>query len=472
MNARVQPLLIFQSTQSHVVSCVTLRSNSMVFRRVLNSFGGASTAVPSVSTPPEPVAETRVQGVSGWKGLEQWRRLPVEERRVWGKNTPVVENEPVLGGGLEFLRKNETPDINVHELAKWGELVLATTDPLEKALFTHQAFRLWKMGEMQIGVGVAPDNPGRPSKPQLVPPREVPGPKDTDLTPSAHAMHNLAHIELNAIDLAWDTLVRFSHASDELGRQFFADFLHVADDESRHFRWCLQRLNELGFSYGDIPAHNLLWKDCMRTSGSVKARLAVIPMIQEARGLDASPRLVKRLSGLADNRSAAIVRRIGEEEIAHVGVGVTWFLRVCEQLQIDPGVTFQEMIDECNIELHGPFNHTARARAGLQREWYDKSEAESSNSGPVDSTRYHCQSPPREGSTTEVAGVKILKEESVDESKKEAGDGSPSLHPSSKDAPTSLTTEGQNSRSTSSLLPEVYERLALLVAMEKDNATV
>ncbi|BBN17207.1 hypothetical protein MPTK1_7g12790 [Marchantia polymorpha subsp. ruderalis] len=461
MNAKLHPLLLFQSPRSCIYFSFSPKSTSMLGRRALSSVTTQSATVAPSLSPTETVIKRPVQTVSEWKGLEQWRSAPIDERRVWGKSTPAVEKEPVLGGGLELIRQDEKPEINVSELAKWGEFILATPDPLEKAFLTHQAYRLWHQGDMQIGTGAAPDAPGRPSKPQLVPPREVPGPKDTELSASAHAMHNLAHIELNAIDLAWDTVVRFSYASEELGRQFFADFLHVADDESRHFRWCQQRLNELGFSYGDMPAHNLLWKDCMRTSGSVKSRLAVIPMIQEARGLDASPRLVKRLSGLADHRSAAIVRRIGEEEVAHVGVGVTWFLRVCEKLQIDPGLTFKEMMVECNIELHGPFNHTARARAGLQREWYDNSEAtESTESGPGDASRYHCQDPP------------AVKQTSVPELQREAQveDGRARLHPSSTDASKIAASDVKINGTSGSVLPEVYERLALLVAMEKDNA--
>ena len=102
----------------------------------------------------------------------------------------------------------------------------------------------------------------------------------------------------------------------------------MADDESRHLGWCLQRLAELGHAYGDLPAHDLLWEGAAASAADVTARLAVVPMSQEARGLDAGPRLVKRLVGLGDNRTAAVVRRIAEEERAHVAVGVVWFQQV------------------------------------------------------------------------------------------------------------------------------------------------
>lgn len=218
-------------------------------------------------------------------------------------------------------------------------------------------------------------------------------------------LHNLAHVELNAIDLAWDTVARFSPFFDVLGRNFFDDFAHVADDESRHFLWCSQRLAELGFKsvrfqsfklligicfknltfmiflffsrYGDIPANNLLMRECEKTSNNVAARLAVIPLvqvvshssnthgitlyftgdtnlfkpdnsiihtnlvIQEARGLDAGPRLVKRLTGFGDNRTSKIVAKIAEEEVAHVAVGVDWFLSVCRKMNRAPSPTFR-----------------------------------------------------------------------------------------------------------------------------------
>ncbi|KAJ7296762.1 hypothetical protein O6H91_Y099800 [Diphasiastrum complanatum] len=204
-------------------------------------------------------------------------------------------------------------------------------------------------------------------------PRKIPHPKASALPPNAHMLHNLAHIELNAIDLAWDTVVRFSYASSQLGTQFFADFAHVADDESRHLCWCLQRLSELGFRYGDMPAHNLLWRDCHKTSEHVDARLAIIPMVQEARGLDAGPRLVERLIGLDDNRSAGIVQCISEEEVAHVAVGVSWFYRVCSQQGIEPSLRFKDLMISNGVTLKGPFNYAARTMAGIPRDWYDAS---------------------------------------------------------------------------------------------------
>lgn len=256
-------------------------------------------------------------------------------------------------------------------LAEMGAMVLSTTDPLTKSRLSHLAYSRWRREKLPIGASEPPDRPARPSKPQLVSPKEIPAPKNSGLPLNAYMLHNLAHVELNAIDLAWDTVVRFSPYHDLLGDMFFSDFAHVADDESRHFAWCSQRLAELGFSYGDMPAHNLLWRDCKKSSDNVVARLAVIPLVQEARGLDAGPRLVQKLIGFGDCKTSKVVAKIAEEEVAHVAVGVYWFVGVCQQMGRAPCPTFRDLLKEYNVEVKGPFNYIAREEAGLPREWYD-----------------------------------------------------------------------------------------------------
>jgi uncharacterized ferritin-like protein (DUF455 family) len=172
------------------------------------------------------------------------------------------------------------------------------------------------------------------------------------------------------VDLAWDTVVRFSPA--RLPRELFDDFARVADDESRHLRWCLQRLEELGHPYGSMPAHNILWEGAQHSSSAVTDRLVVIPLIQEARGLDAGPRLADRMVGCGDNRSAAIVRRISEEELAHVAVGVAWLTRLCEAQSVQPGDAFREVVSRLYPEgvPKGAYNVHAREKVGLPQEWY------------------------------------------------------------------------------------------------------
>ncbi|CAK8536352.1 unnamed protein product [Lathyrus sativus] len=300
--------------------------------------------------------------VSPWSGLHSWRHSPLNENRNWGPLGPHPAQEPDL---------NDSPFGEASSLAEFGSIVLSTTDPLTKSHLSHVAYSLWRRHNVPIGLSDPPSRPARPEKPILVSPREIPAPKNSGLPLNAYLLHNLAHVELNAIDLAWDTVVRFSPYSDLLGEGFFADFAHVADDESRHFSWCSQRLAELGFKYGDMPAHNLLWRECEKSSDNVAARLAVIPLVQEARGLDAGPRLVQKLVGFGDNRTSKIVARIAEEEVAHVAVGLCWFLSICQKMNRTPDSTFKDLLKEYNVELKGPFNYAAREEAGIPRDWYD-----------------------------------------------------------------------------------------------------
>ncbi|KAI3996860.1 hypothetical protein MKX01_021136 [Papaver californicum] len=301
-----------------------------------------------------------------WTGLQIWRESSLNNNRTWGSNGP--EQAP--------LSQTDDNDViaSASSLSELGTLVLSTSDPLTKCKLSHLAYTRWRRENLPLGVSTPPDRPARPPKPNLVSPKEVPAPKKSGLPLNAYMLHNLAHVELNAVDLAWDTVVRFSQYHDVLGDGFFADFAHVADDESRHFSWCSQRLAELGVSYGDMPAHNLLWRECEKSSGDVAARLAVIPLVQEARGLDAGPRLVQKLIGFGDRRTSNIVSRIADEEVAHVAVGVFWFISVCQRLGRVPCVTFKDILKEYNVEVKGPFNYSAREEAGLPRHWYDDSK--------------------------------------------------------------------------------------------------
>uniref|UniRef100_A0A0D9UYA3 DUF455 domain-containing protein n=1 Tax=Leersia perrieri TaxID=77586 RepID=A0A0D9UYA3_9ORYZ len=300
-----------------------------------------------------------------WPGLHAWRRAPPSDLRTWGPHGPCAspDADEVEAGSYEAGAASS--------LAEMGALVLSTADPLSKARLTHTAFSRWVAG-LPVGVAGAPDHPARPDKPIVVTQKEITTHKQMGVPLNAYMLHMLAHVELNAIDLAWDTVVRFSPLHDTLGDGFFADFARVADDESRHFRWYSQRLNELGFSYGDMPVHNLLWRECAKTSSDVSARLAVIPLVQEARGLDAGPRLVQKLLGFGDHRSAEIVTKVAEEELAHVSVGLHWFLKVCQMMDRVPDATFRDLIKEHDVVLKGPFNYPARNEAGIPREWYEE----------------------------------------------------------------------------------------------------
>eukprot|EP00210_Caulerpa_lentillifera_P004551 g4341.t1 len=257
-------------------------------------------------------------------------------------------------------------------LPECGELVLRTADPIRKAQLTHRIYSDLKDDKIAIhGIGFAPDWPARPVKPKLVSPKEVPSIGDSDLPRSVFTLHNLAHIELNAIDLAWDTLVRF--APLRLWDDFYIDFAHVADDESRHFCWCEQRMNELGHHYGDQPVHSILWRSAQDSHQDVTARLALVSMGQEARGLDEGPRLASRLLSLKDTSSARLVEQIAHEERAHVAVGLEHFLKILHLLDEDPGVVYRGWIQHLSpFLMSGKFDHGARGEVGLPQSWYDQ----------------------------------------------------------------------------------------------------
>ncbi|KAL6770323.1 hypothetical protein ACKKBG_A34500 [Auxenochlorella protothecoides x Auxenochlorella symbiontica] len=194
-----------------------------------------------------------------WPGLEPWRQSGVNELRGWGRKGP--QSVPITPG---------TPALECRWrcLADAAVAVLQTPDPAQKAALTHAAWHAVSNGSLPVGgepAAAPPPFPARPPRPQLVAPKQVPTAKASRLPLPAYMLHSLAHVELNAVDLAWDTVARFAAAP--LPRAFFLDFARVADDESRHLLWCLQRLGELGHAYGDMPAHSVLWEGAQASAG-------------------------------------------------------------------------------------------------------------------------------------------------------------------------------------------------------------
>jgi uncharacterized ferritin-like protein (DUF455 family) len=203
--------------------------------------------------------------------------------------------------------------------------------------------------------------PGRPARPNLVEPRRLP---QRGLgTPSGRAalVHAVAHIEFNAIDLAWDAVYRFR----DMPEAFYADWAAVAADEARHFCLLQERLAELGHVYGDFDAHNGLWEMAVRTSRSCLERMALVPRVLEARGLDVTPGMIARLREVGDDRTAGILEIILAEEVAHVAAGTRWFAWCCEREGREPEATFAALIAAVSGTIRAPFNEPARRRAGF-----------------------------------------------------------------------------------------------------------
>ena len=253
--------------------------------------------------------------------------------------------------------------------------VLETAAPRDKAAAARQTARLWAAGDLALGNAVeAPERPARPAEPVGVPPGKVPRRRLNSLAGRSALMHAIAHIEFNAIDLAFDMVVRFTHdplIADEERARFVTDWIGVGDDEARHFTMVADRLEAMESHYGALPAHDGLWDAARATSDSLPARLAVAPLVLEARGLDVTPGMIDRLVSAGDAASAGILRVIYEEEIGHVAAGARWFRSVCDKLDADPQVHFQTLVSRYfKGNIKPPFNSAARDAAGLPAEFY------------------------------------------------------------------------------------------------------
>lgn len=181
-------------------------------------------------------------------------------------------------------------------------------------------------------------------------------------------LHALAHIEFVAIDLAFDLVGRFGGAFPP---DFVDDWVGVGADEAMHFALLDRRLRALGSGYGALPAHDGLWEAAEATARDVLARLAVVPMVLEARGLDVTPATVTRFTTVGDTRSAAILRRIYSDEIRHVGAGTKWFRFLAESMGVEPIFEWRRLIrNNFRGALKPPFNDSARDQAGLSRDFY------------------------------------------------------------------------------------------------------
>lgn len=231
--------------------------------------------------------------------------------------------------------------------------------------------RAWAAnGIMEVGEAPPPDRPARPPRPELRPPRDMPRRgRARSRTGRIALVHALAHIELNAVDLACDILCRFTDES--LPRAFYDDWVGVANEEARHFALLSDRLDRLGAAYGDLPAHDGLWQAARETAHDIAARLAVVPLVLEARGLDVTPSMIASLRRADDHASADILEIIYEEEIGHVEAGVRWYGHICRARNLDPEATFHDLVKRhFKSALKAPFNDDARQRAGLTKGFY------------------------------------------------------------------------------------------------------
>jgi uncharacterized ferritin-like protein (DUF455 family) len=261
-------------------------------------------------------------------------------------------------------------------LADAAIAVLSACDPLDKLALTRRWAQAWRAGRLAPGPArqPLPDRPGRPPRPELRPPRDMPRRRPGTPAGRIALLHALAHIELNAVDLAWDIVARFDRLPDgtPLPRAFFDDWVRVADEEARHFGLLSQRLAELGAAYGDLPAHEGLWQASEATAHELIARLAVVPMVLEARGLDVTPGMAATLRRLGDPDSAAILDIIHQDEIGHVAAGRRWLEAACQAAGLDPAATWTDRVRRLfRGSLKRPFDRDSRDRAGFPADWYE-----------------------------------------------------------------------------------------------------
>jgi uncharacterized ferritin-like protein (DUF455 family) len=246
------------------------------------------------------------------------------------------------------------------------EDALLECDPGQKYDAATQLFESWRdddllqLGDWPIRAIV---QPGKPQLPRLIDPRRLS--KRTTATEQGRMalIHAFAHIEFNAINIALDAVYRFR----QMPTQFVSDWLLVASEEAKHFTLLNQYLNDQGSFYGAFDAHNGLWDMVCKTRDDVLHRMALVPRVMEARGLDVTPGMIKRFNDIGDQRAVEILEVIYSDEVGHVRIGNYWFRYLCKQRDLDAAETFQSLVDQyLNGRLRGPFNWPARLEAGFE----------------------------------------------------------------------------------------------------------
>jgi uncharacterized ferritin-like protein (DUF455 family) len=259
------------------------------------------------------------------------------------------------------------------DLASAARAIVSTPDLDEKIALAKATAKAWFSGRLPAGAlstGTRmPDRPGRPAKPQLMMPRDMPRRSTGGEKGRFALLHALAHIELNAVDMTWDLLGRFAH--EPMPRPFFDNWVQVGLEEAKHFDLLDRRLKELGGAYGDQPAHDGLWQAAQATGHDLLARLAVVPLVLEARGLDVTPGMIRSLEAAGDTASAKIIAIIYRDEKRHVAFGAKWFRHMCTERNLPIEPTFHRLVRE-NFRgpVKPPFNDRARAEAGLTPGFY------------------------------------------------------------------------------------------------------
>lgn len=245
-----------------------------------------------------------------------------------------------------------------------------TTDPDEKLALSLDVASAWDGGllEWQDGDPLLQEpplqlnQPGRLDKPVLVEVNKVKNRGFKSIQQRASLIHSLAHIELTAVNLAWDSVYRYRH----LPKEYYDDWVQTAREETQHFYLLRQSLRDMGYDYGDFPAHNELWQMAVTTADDLMARMAIVHRVLEARALDVVPFSVEKFRGIGDRQTADSLVIIANDEIGHVNSGTRWFRYRCEQEQVDADKMFFTLMQKyLKSTPKGPFNREARMKAGF-----------------------------------------------------------------------------------------------------------
>jgi uncharacterized ferritin-like protein (DUF455 family) len=254
----------------------------------------------------------------------------------------------------------------VVELRACALQCLVETDPVAKTEGVAAMAKAWLDGDVRLDAAAvipgADGIPGRPAKPELVPPRLVGRRSMVTVEGRAMLIHALAHIEFNAVNLALDAMWRFSG----MPTAYYTDWLRVAKEEAMHFSMLAAHLQVLGYQYGDFAAHDSLWEMAEKTRADIVGRMALVPRTLEARGLDAIPPVRAKLAQAGDLAAAAILDIILRDEVGHVEIGNRWYGYLCAQNELEPHTTYDALAARYEAPvLKGPFNIDARRRAGF-----------------------------------------------------------------------------------------------------------
>jgi len=244
---------------------------------------------------------------------------------------------------------------------------LSICDPMEKVFHTKKLFNQWQNQQLDYKYSHDPVSivaPGKPDKPDLVDPRKVPRRGFNSELGRIRLVHAIAHIEFNAINLALDAVYRFR----EMPEQYYSDWLRVAAEEANHFTLLNSYLGSKGAAYGDYAAHNGLWEMAIKTDHDVLVRMALVPRVLEARGLDVTPGMIQKLELVGDTDLVEILNIIHQEEIGHVKIGSHWFNFICDQRHLSSDETFSLLLDEYMKDaVFGVFDADVRMQAGFSK---------------------------------------------------------------------------------------------------------